>query len=101
MSQHTSQSTENRSLSQNTRFGNSNPSVRQRVTWTIGSFDENDEPTPEPTPHRTEPAATNTLKVAQAILAALDPFPDAYQAVLQALRATFPLPEFFPAPAGP
>lgn len=75
---------------------NSNPRTpSHRVTWTIGSYDEPEPPPPAPQREH----STSVLRVAQLILAALDPFPEAYQAVLTALRTLpFPLPTPAPSP---
>ena len=62
----------------------SNPRPTNRITWTQGSYTA---PAPSPPPTQVaRPAPVSVLPVAQRILAALQPFPDAYRAVLQALR---------------
>ena len=70
----------------------SNPRNTNRITWTQGSYtapEAANASAPEPAP-AVRPAPVSVLVVAQRILAALQPFPDAYRAVLQALRTPPP-----------
>ena len=66
----------------------SNPRNTNRITWTHGSYTD---PAYAPEPARAaRPAPVSVLVVARRVLAALQPFPDAYRAVLQALRTPPP-----------
>ena len=65
----------------------SNPATNPHLSWTHGVYDEPSSTSQTPLRPRSTPNSYRSLlPVARTILAALQPFPEAYRAVLHALR---------------